>query len=136
MVLARLSKAQMIDSISPGFRNKELPVPEPGATSYMMSKDAYLTDGRGHNPAHLMFYAPPLDGKAWGRGSAEITGNADSTIQSRSTDRHVYRSRGQMVRQIHCAGYVRPFLEEAANSSVPLRVAASRSQIATRGIPS
>jgi hypothetical protein len=34
--------------------------------SYMMSKGAYLTDEDDHNVAHLMFYAPPLDSKAWG----------------------------------------------------------------------
>src|ERR1700721_409779 len=51
---------------------------------------------------HLMFYAPPLEGKAGGCRSTEITGDADSTIQRRSTNRRVYRSRGQMVRRIRC----------------------------------
>jgi hypothetical protein len=32
----------------------------------MMSKQAYLTDDGDHNLAHLMFYAPPMAGKAWG----------------------------------------------------------------------
>jgi hypothetical protein len=39
---------------------------ESGAMSYMMSKDAYLTDSDGHNMSHLMFYAPLMDGGAWG----------------------------------------------------------------------
>ena len=30
-------------------------VVESGAMSYMMSKDAYLTDSDGHNMSHLMF---------------------------------------------------------------------------------
>jgi len=47
------------------FEKGELPPLEPGAMSYMMSKGAYLTDDDDYNLAHLMFYAPPLDGKAW-----------------------------------------------------------------------
>ena len=34
--------------------------------SYMMSKEAYLTDRGDHNVAHLMFYTPPLEGAEWG----------------------------------------------------------------------
>ena len=34
--------------------------------SYMMSKDAYLTDDDGHNLAHLMFYVPLMDKANWG----------------------------------------------------------------------
>jgi hypothetical protein len=34
--------------------------------SYMMSKQAYLTDDDDHNVAHLMFYTPPLEGAVWG----------------------------------------------------------------------
>jgi hypothetical protein len=66
MVLAGKTKTEIIDGNKAAFENGELPPLEPGAMSYMMSKDAYLTDGGGHNLAHLMFYAPPLDGKAWG----------------------------------------------------------------------
>jgi hypothetical protein len=60
-VLAGLSKAQIMDNVS-----KELPPFEPGAMSYMMSKQAYLTDEDGHNMAHLMIYAPLTDAAAWG----------------------------------------------------------------------
>jgi hypothetical protein len=116
MVLAGKTKAEIIEGNKAAFKKGELPPLEPGAMSYMMSKDAYLTDGGGHNLAHLMFYTPPLDGKAWGRRSAEITGDADSTIQRPSTNRRVYRPRGQMVRRIHCPAYVGPVHVEAANS--------------------
>jgi len=94
MVLAGRTKAEIIEGNKAAFDKGELPPLEPGAMSYMMSKEAYLTDSDDHNLAHLMVYAPPLDGKAWGAESAEITGNADSTIQRRSTDRCVYHSRG------------------------------------------
>jgi hypothetical protein len=66
MVLAGRSKAEIVDDNKVAFEKGELPALEPGAMSYMMSKEAYLTDGGGHNLAHLMFYTPPLDGMIWG----------------------------------------------------------------------
>ena len=66
MVLAGLSKAQMIDSIKAGFDNKELPAPEPGAMCYMMSRAEYLNDAVGHYVPHLMFYFPLTDKSSWG----------------------------------------------------------------------
>jgi hypothetical protein len=66
MVLAGLSKAQMIDSIKAGFDNKELPAPEPGAMCYMMSRAGYLNDSLGHYVPHLMFYFPLTDKSSWG----------------------------------------------------------------------
>ena len=67
MVLAGQSKAQIIDGIKT-FIKQELPPLEPGAMSYMMSKEQYLTDaGEHHNwMAHLMFYTPLMDGAVWG----------------------------------------------------------------------
>jgi len=66
MVLSGRTKAEIIEGNRAAFEKGELPPLEPGAMSYMMSKGAYLTDQGDHNLAHLMFYAPPLDGKAWG----------------------------------------------------------------------
>jgi len=66
MVLAGLSKAQMIDRIKAGFDNKELPAPEPGAMCYMMSRAGYLNDAVGHFVPHLMFYFPLTDKSSWG----------------------------------------------------------------------
>jgi hypothetical protein len=65
-VLAGLSKAQIIDNVKTALDRKELPPFEPGAMSYMMSKQAYLTDEDGHNMAHLMIYAPLTDAAVWG----------------------------------------------------------------------
>jgi hypothetical protein len=66
MVLAGQSKAQMIDGINK-FMKQGLPPLEPGAMSYMMSKDQYLTNNGDHHwIAHLMFYTPLMDGAAWG----------------------------------------------------------------------
>ena len=66
MVLAGRTKAEIIEGNKAAFEKGELPPLEAGAMSYMMSKNAYLTDDDDHNVAHLMFYTPPLDGKVWG----------------------------------------------------------------------
>jgi hypothetical protein len=67
MILAGKSKAQIIDALKAAYEKKELPPLEPGAMSYMMSKDQYLTDdGDHHWIAHLMFYTPLMDGAVWG----------------------------------------------------------------------
>jgi hypothetical protein len=66
MVLAGLSKAQMIDSIKDGFDRKELRAPEPGAMCYMMSRAGYLNDAIRHYVPHLMFYFPLTDKSSWG----------------------------------------------------------------------
>jgi hypothetical protein len=65
MVLAGKSKDQIMEGIAV-FAKKELPALEPGAFTYMMSKDAYLTDSDGHNMAHLMFYSALVDKAVWG----------------------------------------------------------------------
>jgi len=67
MILAGKSKAQVIDALKAAYEKKELPSLEPGAMSYMLSKDQYLTDAGDHRwMAHLMFYTPLMDGAAWG----------------------------------------------------------------------
>ena len=67
MILAGKSKAQVIDALKAAYEKKELPPLEPGAMSYMMSKDQYLTDAGDHRwMAHLMFYTPLMDGIVWG----------------------------------------------------------------------
>ncbi len=67
LVLATQSKDQVREGIAT-FAKTELPPLEPGAMTYMMSKDAYLTDGGDHNIAHLMIYTPLIGGAAWGAG--------------------------------------------------------------------
>ena len=71
LVLAGLSKAQIIDAIKI-FVKKELPPLEPGGMTYMMSSQAYLGDDVGHWAPHLMFYLPLTDGMTWG---ADVPGS-------------------------------------------------------------
>ena len=66
MILAGQSKSQIIEGIKT-FMKQGLPPLEPGAMSYMLSKDQYLTDNGDHHwRPHLMFYTPLMDGAVWG----------------------------------------------------------------------
>jgi hypothetical protein len=66
MVLAGQSKAQILEGMKT-FVKQGLPPLEPGAMSYMMSKEQHLNDGSHPNwIAHLMFYTPLMDGSVWG----------------------------------------------------------------------
>ena len=54
-----VSVKERIASIQEAYAKKEIPPAEPGAMSYMMSKDAYLTHlGQSHNLCHVMFFLP------------------------------------------------------------------------------
>ncbi len=66
LVLAGDSKAQMKESIEAALEKKQLPTPEPGAMSYMLSKDGYLGDSVKHWHPHLMFHIPTTDAASWG----------------------------------------------------------------------
>jgi len=66
LVLAGLSKAQIEESVTSKVAKGELPVPEPGAMSYMMAGGGYLGDSVGHWHPHLMFHVPKTDGASWG----------------------------------------------------------------------
>jgi hypothetical protein len=70
LVLAGLSKEQIMDGIKKAFQNKELPALEPGAMTYMMSKQGRLNDRAGHWVPHLMFYVPVADNMTWGADMA------------------------------------------------------------------
>jgi len=66
LVLAGLTKSEMAERVKAAVANKELLPPEPGAMSYMMSKESYLNDKVGHWVPHLMFHIPKTDSATWG----------------------------------------------------------------------
>jgi hypothetical protein len=66
MVLAGLSKTQMLARLRQIVDNKEIPALAPGAMSYMLSRESNLGDSVGHWHPHLMFYGPESDGADWG----------------------------------------------------------------------
>jgi hypothetical protein len=63
MTLAGVTSVkERIAGIQEAYAKKEIPPVEPGAMSYMMSKDAYLSHlGRTHNLCHVMFFLPIND---------------------------------------------------------------------------
>ncbi len=65
-LLAGQAKAQMFESIKARLDKKELPTPEVGAMSYMMSKEQYLGDSAQYWHPHLMFFLPQTDTATWG----------------------------------------------------------------------
>jgi hypothetical protein len=66
LVLTGLSKAQIRENVVAAVAKNELPMPEAGAMSYMMSKAGYLNDSVGHWHPHLMFSVPKTDDASWG----------------------------------------------------------------------
>jgi hypothetical protein len=72
LVLSGVSRTQLIASMQEVVRKEELPPLEPGAMSYMMSRDGQLGDAVGHWHPHLMFYSARSDGTDWG---ADVPGS-------------------------------------------------------------
>jgi hypothetical protein len=70
LFLAGLSKAQVHGIITASVEKKELPAPEAGAMSYMMSKKGYLSDSARHWRPHLMFHVPRTNEATWGANRA------------------------------------------------------------------
>lgn len=65
-ILSGKSKEQVIEKTRQALANKEFPALEPGAMSYMMSRQSFLDDQAGHWIPHLMFYVPRMDATTWG----------------------------------------------------------------------
>ena len=66
LVLAGKSKTEIVQATALALDKKELPVLEPGAMCYMLSKHQYLSDqGMSWHP-HLMFFNPGDAAKSWG----------------------------------------------------------------------
>ena len=70
LVLAGRSKSQMSAAIKEGIEKHALPPLEPGALTFMLSKQQYLNDKGQHWMPHLMFYFPRGEAATWGAGLA------------------------------------------------------------------
>ncbi len=81
LILSGLTKAQMVENIQASLAASSLPMPEPGAMSYMMSKNQYLGDDGGHWHPHLMFHLPRMGAASWGA-------NLDGSPVVLDTDHH------------------------------------------------
>ncbi len=71
VVLAGGAAAQIFDAIKAAIDSGELPVPEAGSMSYMLSKGTYLSNRDGHWLPHLMFFLSDTELKSWGAGLPE-----------------------------------------------------------------
>jgi hypothetical protein len=67
LAIAGRSKTQIEDAIVDAIAKGELPTPEPGSLSYMMSKQGYLNASiKGPWLPHVMVFVPEIDPKALG----------------------------------------------------------------------
>jgi hypothetical protein len=79
-VMAGASKADMIERYRAELAANRIATPEPGAMSFMMSKQEYLGDLAGHWHPHLMVYLAPAEGADWGanlHGSPVFSSRSD-----------------------------------------------------------
>ena len=70
LVLVGLSKTQVHGMIAATVTRKQLPAPEGGAMSYMLSKMGYLGDSSREWCPHLMFHVPRTTEASWGANRA------------------------------------------------------------------
>ncbi len=70
LVLSGLSKAQIREAVISAVGKNELPIPEAGAMSYMMSDAGNLGIGVGPWRPHLMIHVPKIDQATWGANVA------------------------------------------------------------------
>jgi hypothetical protein len=66
LVLAGKSKTEIAHATASALDKKQLPVLEPGAMCYMLSKQQYLNDEDMSWHPHLMFFSPGDPAKSWG----------------------------------------------------------------------
>jgi hypothetical protein len=69
-ILSGVSKADMIARTRSELSSKKFTLPEPGAMSYMMSRQGHLSDAGGHWHPHVMFYVANTGPAAWGANLA------------------------------------------------------------------
>jgi hypothetical protein len=79
------SKAEIAEAVRAAWARKELAAPEPGAMSYMMSKQQYLGDEpKGWHP-HLMWFVAGDAAKSWGANLAGSPVMASDDLADRMT---------------------------------------------------
>lgn len=66
LALAGRSREDMLAEVRGAFARQELPSPEAGSMSFMMSKDGIIGDALSHWHSHLMFHVPATAAASWG----------------------------------------------------------------------
>lgn len=68
-VLAGRTPAQVLEAVRAAINSGELPTPEAGSMSFMLSRQTFLDHRAGHWLPHLMFFTPQeTDPRLWGAG--------------------------------------------------------------------
>jgi hypothetical protein len=84
-VLAGATKAQMIERTQSAVADHSFRSPEPGALSFMLSKNGYVSDDAG-GPwlPHVMFFVPHGQAAAWAAGleGSPVIGRDGSELES------------------------------------------------------
>jgi hypothetical protein len=78
LVVAGRSKAEIAQAVKSGFDSGKLPLLEPGAMCYMMSKRQYLNDHDKNWHPHMMWFVPGDAATSWGAnlpGSPTLAAN-------------------------------------------------------------
>lgn len=77
-VLSGVSVASMESRTKAAVLAKKITAPEPGAISYMLSKQQYVADAAHNWHPHVMFFLPPLDPSSMGaaRPGSPVYGGA------------------------------------------------------------
>jgi hypothetical protein len=84
-VLAGVAKEQMIEKTRAAVADHNFKAPEPGAFSFMLSKEGYLSDeGAGPWLPHVMLFVPHGQAAAWGAGleGSPVLGHEGSPLGS------------------------------------------------------
>jgi hypothetical protein len=66
LVGAGKSRTEIAAALKSAYDRKELPALEPGAMSYMMSRNQYLADDGGSWHPHMMWFIPGDATRTWG----------------------------------------------------------------------
>lgn len=69
--MAGRSPADTVAQLHAALRSGQNPPLENGAMSYMMSKDAYLTNATPHAMPHVMFFVPVDTAADWGANTGD-----------------------------------------------------------------
>jgi hypothetical protein len=70
LALAGRSREEMLAAVRAALARRQLPSPEAGAMSFMMSKDGIIGDTLDHWHSHLMFHVPKAAAASWGANLA------------------------------------------------------------------
>jgi len=84
-VLSGVGRRQLVERTRAAFANHTFKDPEPGALSYMLSKDGHIgDDAAGPWLPHMMFYVPRGQATAWGADAkgSPISGHDGNDIEA------------------------------------------------------